>query len=171
MVNICIYNHPSKHQAKEDHKVVVVLVHAPCTKHGWLWRSMVQAWFLKYIKSEATMLVNGILSSGLQSRRLIDFHGPWILQLKRFIMEAQCLFSIKVESNIVWASGNRLKLGREWWWSLAFTKVKRVFQVILLRSRKFYNLSENGLKRCERRYMHHLLEWVLLGKRLLHRTF
>jgi hypothetical protein len=34
MINICIYNHPSKHFAREDFRVVVVLVAAYSTKRG-----------------------------------------------------------------------------------------------------------------------------------------
>jgi hypothetical protein len=40
-----------------------------------------------------------------------------------------------------------------------------------LPSRKFYKLSENGLGRRERRYMHHLLKWVLFGKRCHSKIF
>jgi hypothetical protein len=39
MVNICIYNHPSKLFAREDHKAVVVLMCALCTERGWLWET------------------------------------------------------------------------------------------------------------------------------------
>jgi hypothetical protein len=61
MVNICMYNHPSKLFTGEDHKEVVVLMLAQCTKHGCLCRGMMQAWFMWCIKNDTTMLINGIL--------------------------------------------------------------------------------------------------------------
>jgi hypothetical protein len=40
MINTCIYNQPSKDFTREDLKVVVVLIRAWGTKHGWLWRGI-----------------------------------------------------------------------------------------------------------------------------------
>jgi hypothetical protein len=56
------------------------------------------------------MLIHGILSFGLQSRRLTKFHGPWIFHLKRFIVNDYSWISITVENNVLQASGKRLKL-------------------------------------------------------------
>jgi hypothetical protein len=47
MVNIRIYNHPSKLFAKENHEAVVALMCALCTERGLLQRHMMQAWFLR----------------------------------------------------------------------------------------------------------------------------
>jgi hypothetical protein len=92
-----------------------------------------RAWSRWYIKSEATMLICGILPFELQSHRLTDFYRPQFLHLKRYIVEARYWFSIKVESNIILASGMRLKLDWGRWWSFTFPKVKGIFWVVLLR--------------------------------------
>jgi hypothetical protein len=76
MVNICIHNEPSKHFAIEDEKVVVALMHAQCTKHGWLWIGMMQAWFMWCIKNETAMLVCGTFTYEFQSRCLTRFPSP-----------------------------------------------------------------------------------------------
>jgi hypothetical protein len=55
-------------------------------------------------------------------------------------------FMIKITYNTIWASEKRLKLDQT---RSTFTKVKWVFQVILLRSRKFYKLRVNRLGRDE----------------------
>jgi hypothetical protein len=73
IVNICIHNQPSKHFAKEDQKVVVALMCGQCTKHGLLRRGIMRAWFIRYIKDEAPMLVIGILSYEFQSQYLTKF--------------------------------------------------------------------------------------------------
>jgi hypothetical protein len=166
MVDICIHNQPFKHFAKEDQKVVAALKRAWCTKYGSFWIGMMQAWFVWCIKNETAMLVCGTYTYEFQSQCPTSFHGPWVLYLKRFIMKSRYRLSIMIESDIVRASGKRLKLDRERWWSFAFTEVKRIFWVILLRGREVYNLYENRLGWCEQRYMHHLLERVLLGKML-----
>jgi hypothetical protein len=166
MVDICIHNQPSKHSAIEDQKVVAVLMCVWCTKHGWLWIGVMQAWFMCCIKNETTMLVCGTFTYEFQSRCLTRFHGPWVLYLKRFIMKARYRLSIMIENNIIRVSRKRLKLSWEEWWLFAFTEVKRIFRVILLRGREVCNLCENRLGWCERRYMHQLLERVLVGKRL-----
>jgi hypothetical protein len=136
MVDICIHNQPSKHSAKEDRKVVAALTCAWCTKHGSLWIRMMQAWFVWCIKDENVMLVCGTFFHEFQSRCFTRFHGPWVLYLKRFIMKGQYWLSIMIESNIIRASGKRLKFGRDGWWSFAFTYVKRIFRVNLLRVEK-----------------------------------
>jgi hypothetical protein len=146
--------------------VVAALMCARCTKHGWLWIGMMQAWFVRCIRNENTMLVCGTFTYECQSRCLKGFHGPQVLYLKRFIMKPLYRISIMIKTNIIRASRKRLELGREGWWSFTFTEVKRIFWVILTRGREVYILNENRLEWCEQRYMHHLLERVLLGKRL-----
>ena len=97
-INIYIYNQPSEDFAEEDHKVVVVLVCARCTKHAWLWSCIEWARFLWHLKSETPVLICGILFFRLQNRRLKKFLGPWFLHLKRFIVKDHSCTPIKVEA-------------------------------------------------------------------------
>jgi len=55
--------------------------------------------------------------------------------------------------------------------TVIFTVVKAIFRVIFFESSRCCNFQENWLGRYERRYMHHLLERVLLKEMLVAEAF
>ena len=77
MINIWVYNHPSKHFAREGLLVVVALERIRGARCGWLWKGVKWAWWW-WFKDEVAMLIYRVISFRLQSQCLTRFPSPMV---------------------------------------------------------------------------------------------
>ena len=136
MINIGVYNHPSKHFAIEGPKVVIALERIRGAECCWLWKDVIWAWW-GWFKDEAGMPIYRLLSFQLQGQCLTKFPSLMVFSPKRFIVDDHGCIPIMIEYNKVWATGTRLEHNRGWWGLLMHHHLERVLLGTRLRQRIF----------------------------------